>query len=78
MAPKEPMTLYYINKVPGSDQYKAGYITETASINGIPSLKYISNQYMYKSDFETPTTDIINFLGYRVPPNDNVGLPSSF
>ena len=78
MAPKAPITLYYRNKLPGSDEYTAGYITETAEINGIPSLKYISNQYMYKSDFETPTTDIINLLGSRVPKNDDVGQPSSF
>jgi hypothetical protein len=78
MGPKEPLTLYYRNKVPGSDEYTAGQIKETAEINGVPSLKYISNQYMCKSDFKTLATDIINFLGYRVPKNDDVGLPSTF
>jgi len=78
MAPKPPLTLYYRLKEPGSDQYNSGYITETAEINGIPSLKSISNRYMCKSDFTTPTTDIINFLGTRVPPNDDVGLPSLY
>jgi hypothetical protein len=78
MAPKPPLTLYYRNKLPGSDEYTAGYITETAEINGVPSLKYISNQYMYKSDYTTPTTDILNLLGSRVPKNDELGLPSTF
>jgi len=78
MPRKEPLTLYYRLKAPGSDKYNSGYITETAEINGIPSLKSISNRYMCKSDFETPTTDIINFLGTRVPPNDDVGLPSLY
>ena len=78
MSPKDRLTLYYRNKVPGSDEYTAGYIAETAEINGVPSLKYISNQYMCKSDFKTPTTDIINLLGTRVPAKDDVGLPSTF
>ena len=78
MAPKEPLTLYYTRLIPVTDQMNSGYLQETASINGILSLKGIGNRYMCKSDFETPTTDIINFLGYRVPPNDNVGLPSTF
>ena len=78
MAPKEPMTLYYRLKNPGSGEYNSGYITDTAEIDGIPSLKSISNRYMCKSDLETSTTDIINFLGTRVPPNDKVGLPSLY
>lgn len=78
MAPEKPMTLYYRRTIPGSDKINAGQIKETAEINGVPSLKSISNRYMCKSDFKTPTTDIINFLGYRVPKNDDVGLPSTY
>jgi hypothetical protein len=32
---------------------------------------------MCKSDFETFTTDIINFFETRVPKNDDTGLPST-
>jgi len=78
MAPKEPLTLYYRRTISGTVQLNNGEIIETASINGVSSLKSLSNRYMCKSDFTTPTTDIINFLGSRVPPNDNVGLPSSY
>jgi len=78
MAPKEYMTLYYRRTIPGSDKINAGQLKETAEINGVSSLKSISNRYMCKSDFETPTTDIINFLGNRVPKNDDVGLPSTY
>jgi hypothetical protein len=77
MAPKEPLTLYYSRTVPGSDQRSGSYFQETGEINGIPSLKNISNRYMCKSDFTTPTTDIINFFEHRVPKNDNEGLPST-
>ena len=78
MPRKEPLTLYYRNKLPGSDEYTAGYIAETAEVNGVRSLKHLSNQYMYKSDFTTPTTDILNYVGYRVPKNDDVGLPGTY
>lgn len=79
MAPaKEPLTLYYRRTIPGTDKLNDGRYAETAEINGVPSLKFISNRYMCKSDFETPTTDILNFLGTRVPKNDEVGLPSTF
>ena len=78
MAPKEPLTLYYYLTVPGSDKSNIGSFTETAAINGVLSFKDLSNQYMCKSDFTTPTTDIINYVGSRVPPNDNVGLPSTY
>lgn len=78
MAPKPLLTLYYTRLVPGTDKTNSGFLTETAEINGASSLKNVSNRYMCKSDFETPTTDIINLLGTRVPPNDNVALPSTF
>jgi len=77
MPRKEPLTLYYRLKEPGSDQYNSGYITETEEINGVSSLKNVSNRYMCKSDFETPTTDVFNFSAIRVPKNDDVGLPST-
>ena len=78
MAPKEPLTLYYTRLIPGTDKPTASEVKETASINGVPSSKHIINRYMCKSDFTTPTTDIINFLGYRVPKNDDVGLPATY
>jgi hypothetical protein len=78
MPRKEPMTLYYRLTVLGSDKINAGELKETAEVNGVPSLKFISNRYMCKSDFKTPTTDIINYVGCRVPKNDDVGLPSTF
>lgn len=77
MAPKAPITLYYRRTIPGTDKTNAGRLAETAEINGVSSLRYISNLYMCKSDFETPTTDIINFSVTRVPKNDDVGLPST-
>jgi len=76
--PKEPLTLYYTRIVPGTDKLNSGYIKETAEINGVSSFKNISNRYMCKYDFTTPTTDILNFTGFRIPPNDNVGLPSTY
>ena len=78
MAPKEPITLYYSRRIPGTDKINGGALVETAEINGVSSLKFVVNYYMCKSDFTTPTTDIINFLGNRVPKNDDVGLPSTF
>ena len=33
---------------------------------------------MCKSDFITPTTDIINFFAHRVPKNDELGLPATY
>ena len=78
MAPKEPLTLYYRITVPGTDKSNRSGITVTTSVNGNPFQNNTSNRFMCKSDFTTPTTDIINFLGYRVPKNDDVGLPSSY
>jgi len=76
--PKEQMTLYYRRTIPGSDKLNNGSFAETTVINGVSSIKNISNRYMCKSDFITPTTDIINFSGTRVPANDSVGLPSTY
>jgi hypothetical protein len=76
--PKEPMILYYRITTPGSDNSNRSGITVTTSANGNPFQNNISNRFMCKSDFITPTTDIINFLGYRIPKNDDVGLPSTY
>ena len=78
MAPKEPMTLYYRLTVPDTDIYGGSRVVKTVSISNIESLKLFANHYMCKSDFITPTTDIINFLGNRVPKKDDVGLPSTY
>jgi hypothetical protein len=72
MAPKAPMTLYYRRTI------RSGYTGGLTEINGVSSLKFISNQYMTKSDYETSTKDIIDFSGVRVPKNDDVGLPGTY
>jgi len=77
MPKKDPLTLYYRRTIPGTDKRSGSYSQETAEINGILSLKFISNRYVCKSDFTTPTTDIINFSTTRVPKNDNEGLPGT-
>jgi len=78
MAPKEPLTLYYRLTVPGTDKSNRSGIIVTTSVNGNPFQNNTGNRFMCKSDFTTPTTDIINFLGYRVPKNDDVGLPATY
>jgi hypothetical protein len=70
--------LYYRRTIPGTDKVTRAFIVETTEINGVSSLKNLGNRYMCKSDFITPTTDIINFFGHRVPENDELGLPATY
>ena len=78
MSPKDSLTLYYRRTKPGTDNPNSSEVKNQPSINNVSSLVSVTQRYMCKSDFKTPTTDIINFLGNRVPKNDDVGLPATF
>lgn len=38
----------------------------------------IKNQFMCKSDYLTPTTDILSFEGHRTPGDTDLGIPSLY
>jgi hypothetical protein len=78
MAPKPPLTLYYRLTIPGTDTSNAGNIKESIETNGVSSYKSTNNRYMCKSDFVTPTKDIICFSETNVPENNDAGLPETY
>jgi len=74
MAPKEPLTLYYLLTIPGTTENSDAAIEITTNINGKYSGSFVSNLLMCDADYKKFTKDIINFIGTRVPAKDSVGL----
>ena len=77
--PLKPIVLYYRLTLPG--QTDVGSNVSQVIYQTIPSygpLSVYKTSYMYKSDYVTPTTDLISFLLKRSASDDNLGIPAMF
>jgi hypothetical protein len=75
----KPIVLYYRLTLPG--QTDVGSNVSQVIYQTIPSygpLSVYKTSYMYKSDYVTPTTDLISFLLKRSASDDNLGIPAMF
>lgn len=73
VCPSKKMTLYYrLSTEPGYDASTNASNTKFVTDPTLDTYRGISNRYMTESDFQTYNTNILTFIGYRTPSNEEL------